>query len=124
MSQQQMQTLWEMQSRQAELRRHVVQLTTQISGAERERNMLDVTVREMDAMPDDTKVYMAIGKMFALTPKPDLRSDLVANRDESQGRDAGRKALREQFVAKLKESDLRLDELTKQIEASRAAGAS
>lgn len=111
--------MWELQGRQAELRRHVLQLTSQINTAERERSMLDITVKEMDAMPDQTRVYMAVGKMFALRKKKQLRSDLIAARDDSQKKDEGRKSLRDQFMTKLKESENLIDEVTEQIEAAR-----
>lgn len=120
MSKQDIDQLWELQGRQAELRRHVLQLTSQINMAERERSVIDITVREMDAMQDDTKVYMAVGKMFALKPKEDLKKDLIKERDESLSKDEGRKSLRDQFVTKLKESESRIDELAYQIDAARS----
>lgn len=120
MSKQEIEQLWELQGRQAELRRHVMQLTSQINVAERERTILDITVREMDAMPGDTKTYMAVGKMFALSPKDELRGDLTQAKDESLKKDEGRKSLRDQFMTKLKESENRIDELANQIDASRS----
>jgi len=124
MSKQQIDLLWDLQGRQAELRRHVMQLTSQINLAERERSILDVTVRELDAMSDDTNVYMSVGKMFALSPKDELRGDLVRSRDESVKKDDGHKSLRDQFMTKLKESEQRVDEVAAQIEATRAQAAS
>lgn len=120
MSKQDVEQLWELQGRQAELRRHVMQLTSQINVAERERSILDITVREMDAMPDQTKTYMAIGKMFAFAPKDQLRGELLQAKEESFKKDEGRSTLRDQFVTKLKESENRIDEIAKQIEDSRA----
>lgn len=120
MSKLEIEQLWELQGRQAELRRHVTQLTSQINVAERERSILDITVREMDAMPDHTKTYMAVGKMFALSPKDELRGELMQARDDSQKKDEGRKSLRDQFMTKLKESENRIDELANQIEAARS----
>lgn len=119
MSKQELDQLWDLQGRQAELRRHVLQLTSQINSAERERSVLDITVREMDAMSDNTNVYMSVGKMFALTPKEELRAELVRTKDDSLKKDEGRKSLRDQFMVKLKESETRIDELAEQIEAAR-----
>lgn len=82
--------------------------------------MIDITVREMDVMPDDTKVYMTVGKMFALTPKDELRGDLIKARHESLTKDDGRKSLRDQFMTKLRESEDRIDELANQIDAARS----
>lgn len=120
MSKQEIEQLWELQGRQAELRRHVMQLTSQINVAERERSILDITVREMDAMPDNTNTYMAVGKMFALSPKDELRTELTQAKDESLKKDEGRNSLRDQFMTKLKESENRIDELANQIETARS----
>lgn len=120
MSQQQIEQLWELQTRQSELRRHVVQLTTQLSAGERERAMLDVTVREMDAMPREAKVYKPVGKMFVLAPKEQLRGEFLELKQESTKRDTGRMSLREQFVSKLKDSEKQSEDLAKRIEAARA----
>lgn len=119
MSKAELDQLWELQGRQAELRRHVVQLTSQLNAAERERTVIDITVREMDAMPDDTNMYMGVGKMFVLTPKQEMRDTLTQAKDESLTIDDGRISLREQFLVKLKESEQRTDELAHQIEAAR-----
>lgn len=120
MSKQDLDQLWELQGRQAELRRHVLQLTSQINIAERERSVIDITVKEMDVMADNTKVYMAVGKMFAFSPKDELRNDLIQAREESIRKDENRKTLREQFLSKLRESENRIDEMADQIEAARA----
>lgn len=119
MSKAELDQLWELQGRQAELRRHVVQLTSQLNAAERERTVIDITVREMDAMPDHTNMYMGVGKMFVLTPKQEMRDTLTQAKDESLTIDDGRISLREQFLVKLKESEQRIDELAHQIEAAR-----
>lgn len=119
MSKAELDQLWELQGRQAELRRHVVQLTSQLNAAERERTVIDITVREMDAMLDDTNMYMGVGKMFVLTPKQEMRDTLTQAKDESLTIDDGRISLREQFLVKLKESEQRIDELAHQIEAAR-----
>lgn len=120
MSKSELDQLWELQGRQAELRRHVLQLTSQLNNAERERNVIDITVREMDAMVDDTNTYMGVGKMFVLTPKQELRSTLESAKQESIKRDEGRISLREQFLIKLRESENRIDEIAQQIEATRS----
>lgn len=101
-----------------------MQLTSQINLANRERSILDITVRELDAMPNQTKVYMAVGQMYALSPKDELRAELVQTRDESLRKDDDRKRLRDQFINKLKESEERIDELANQIDVSRTSQAS
>lgn len=120
MSQQEIEQLWELQGRQAELRRHVLQLTSQINVAQRERSILDITVRELDSMPSESKVYMAVGKTFALNPKDELRAELVQAREGSLKKDDDRKRLRDQFMNKLRESEDRIDELANQIDLLRS----
>lgn len=119
MSKSELDQLWELQGRQAELRRHVMQLTSQLNTSERERSIIDITVREMDSMEDDTNTFMSVGKMFVMTPKQELRDFLITDKQECIKRDDGRTTLREQFLVKLKESEYRIDELARQIEAVR-----
>ncbi|KAI0566939.1 Prefoldin [Gracilaria domingensis] len=120
MSKQELDQLWELQECQAELRRHVVQLTSQINSAEKERAVLDITVKEIEKMPDDMKTYVGVGKMFVLRQKEKLRSDFVESNAESLKKDQDRKQLRNQFLSKLRENENRIDELADQIEAARA----
>lgn len=123
MSKQDLDQLWELQERQAELRRHVLHLTSQINSAEKERSILDVTVQEIDNMPPNVKTYFGLGKMFVLQPKSDLRSEFVNENNESLRKDEDRKRLRKQFLKKLSENENRIDELADQIEAARAKAA-
>ena len=120
MSQQQIEQLWEQQTRQAELRRHVVALTTQLNVGERERSVMDVTLRSMSEMPSSTKVYKPIGKMFVLSTKEALKEEFEKGVEDSKKRDDGRVALREQFVKKLQDSEVAAEELAKKIEEARA----
>ena len=111
MAKSEMEQLWDLQGRQAELRRHVLQLSSQLNSAERERSVIDVTVREMDAMPDNTTVYMGLGKMFVLTERGELRRSLLTTRNESLTKDNDRRSLREQFINKLKEGETKIYKL-------------
>ncbi|CAN8074165.1 unnamed protein product [Agarophyton chilense] len=120
MSKQELDQLWELQECQAELRRHVVQLTSQINLAEKERAILDITVNELDKMPEDIRTYVGVGKMFVLRRKENVKSDFVENNSESLKKDQDRKRLRSQFLSKLRENESRIDELADQIEAARA----
>lgn len=112
--------LWELQGRQAELRRHVLQLTSQLNAAERDRAIIDISVKEIDAMPHNTRMFMGLGKMFVLTEKQKFRSNLLETKEESLKKDQGRTSLREQFIQKLRESESRIDEIVDQIEAARS----
>lgn len=120
MAQQDIEQLWELQTRQSELRRHVVQLTTQLNAGERERAMLDVTLKGMGSMGDDAKMYKPLGKMFVLAPKSKLEHEFKEAKRDGAKRDEGKLKLREQFVNKLKESEKASEEIAERIEAVRS----
>lgn len=119
MAQQDVEQLWELQTRQSELRRHVVQLTNQLNSGERERAVLDVTLKEMDNIGEDTPVYKPIGKMFVLAPKDKLITDFKQAKSSSAKRDESKLKLREQFVTKLKDSEKMSEDIAEKIEAAR-----
>lgn len=121
MSQADIEQLWELQTRQSELRRHVVQLSQQLSTGEKERTMLDVTLASMEGMSSTTKMYKPVGKMFVLTPKDKLAEEFRQIQKDSVKRDDNRISLREQFVAKLKDSEKRSEEVAGKIEETRRA---
>lgn len=124
MSKSELDQLWELQGRQAELRRHVLQLTSQLTTAERERAIIDISIRELDALEaPDPVLYHAVGKMFLLKPTPSLRALLLDSKEQSLARDEGRTSLRTQFIQKLKESESRIDEIADNIEAGRVSAA-
>jgi chaperonin cofactor prefoldin len=118
--QQMIDQLWELQTRQTELRRHVVQLSSQLSSAVKERDVIDITVREMDRLPADTRTYRVVGKMFVLVGAEDLRSELVDIKNESAKKDDSRLALRDQFVAKLKDAEYQSEQLAATMRSSPA----
>ncbi len=119
MAQQDVEQLWELQTRQSELRRHVVQLTTQLNSGERERAVLDVTLKEMESITEDTPVYKPVGKMFVLAPKDKLIADFKEAKTNSAKRDESKLKLREQFVSKLKDSEKMSEDIAEKIEATR-----
>jgi chaperonin cofactor prefoldin len=118
--QQMIEQLWELQTRQTELRRHVVQLSSQLTSAAKEREILDITVREMDRLPADTRTYRAIGKMFVLSNAKGLRTELVDIKTDSAKNDESRLALRDQFVAKLKDAEAQSEQLAATMQKSPA----
>lgn len=119
MAQQDIEQLWELQTRQSELRRHVVQLSTQLNSGERERAVLDFTLKEMDNIEDDVPVYKPVGKMFVVAPKKKLMEEFKQAKDESSERDENKLKLREQFVEKLKDSEKMSEDVAAKIEAAR-----
>jgi chaperonin cofactor prefoldin len=116
----QVEQMWELQTRTTELRRHVVQLSSQLSAAAKDRDILTVTVSELDKLPSPTRTYRAVGKMFALADRATLRTDLEDSVAESKKRDEGRAALRDQFVGKLKDAEAQADQLAAVMQANPA----
>lgn len=112
--------LWDLQTRQTELRRHVVQLSTQLSAASKEREVADLTVRELDRLPSSTTTYRVVGKMFVLIDRNTLRSDLTVAKEESLKQDESRTALRDQFVDKLKDAEAQAHQLAVTMQRSPA----
>jgi chaperonin cofactor prefoldin len=110
--QQMIEQLWELRTRQTDLRRHVVQLSSQLSSASKERDIIDVTVGELDNLEPGTRTFRAVGKMFVLSNQDSLRKDLVSSKEMSAKRDESRVSLRDQFIAKLKDADAQTESLT------------
>lgn len=112
--------MWELQTRTTELRRHVVQLSSQLSAAQKDRDILTVTTSELDKLPASTRTYRAVGKMFALADRDTLRGDLEESVAESKKRDDARAVLRDQFVGKLKDAEAQADALATAMQANPA----
>lgn len=116
----QVEQMWELQNRTTELRRHVVQLSSQLSAAQKDRDILAVTTSELDKLPPSTRTYRVVGKMFALADRDTLRADLLESVAESKKRDDGRGILRDQFVGKLKDAEAQADALAATMQANPA----
>lgn len=116
----QVEQMWELQNRTTELRRHVVQLSSQLSAAQKDREILAVTTSELDKLPPATRTYRAVGKMFALADRDTLRADLLKSVEESKKRDDGKGVLRDQFVGKLKDAEAQAEALATSMQANPA----
>jgi chaperonin cofactor prefoldin len=116
----QMEQMWELQTQTTGLRRHVVQLSSQLSSGQKERDVLAVTVAELDKLPPTTRTFRAVGKMFALAGREALRNDLEEGVAQSKKRDEGRAALRDQFMGKLKDAEAQAEQLAAAMEANPA----
>lgn len=115
-----MDQLWELQTRTTELRRHVVQLSSQLSSADKERQILGVTLTALDALPENTRTYRAVGRMFALNDRAELRRDLEASCADSEKQSVARTALRDQFASKLKDAEGQAEQLALAMQANPA----
>jgi|Transcript_63952 prefoldin subunit 1 len=52
------------------------QVNTHIALMEREKKRVDITLRELDTVGEAHQTYRSVGRMFVLTPVPQLQSDL------------------------------------------------
>ncbi|PVI07085.1 Prefoldin [Periconia macrospinosa] len=48
----------------------------------RESRLIQLTESEVDSLPQDTKVYEGVGKMFVCTPIPDVKKRLASEGDK------------------------------------------
>mmetsp|Transcript_53547 Transcript_53547/g.114459 ORF Transcript_53547/g.114459 Transcript_53547/m.114459 type:complete len:144 (-) Transcript_53547:33-464(-) len=69
----------EVQERLEELNQQADQLKYQIRRCEIESQRSSLTLKEIEPLADETKMYRQVGKMFLLQPKPDLAKHLQAN---------------------------------------------
>lgn len=117
-TQAQMEQMYELRNRTTSLRRHVINLSSQLSAGDKDRSIMTVTVSELGKLPASTRTFRAVGKMFALTPRDDLCDELEDAVEMSKKRDDGRVLLRDQFAGKLKEAEAAADQLAGQMQAN------
>lgn len=115
-----MEQMWELQTRTTELRRHVVQLSSQLSAGEKDRAIMTVTVSELQKLPPTTRTFRAVGKMFALSERGALCRELEDSVEMSITRDEDRTVLRDQFIGKLKDAESQADQLAAQMQSNPA----
>ncbi|PVF97705.1 Prefoldin beta-like protein [Serendipita vermifera] len=48
----------------------------QIASKERERRILQLTIKEVSSLEPDVNLYRGVGKMFLHVPKPEMEKDL------------------------------------------------
>ncbi|OSX70617.1 hypothetical protein BU14_0709s0001 [Porphyra umbilicalis] len=115
----QMEQLRELQNRSMELRRHLTQLSGQVEAAAHERQALERTLKELSAMKPETETYKVIGKMFLLQTQAELTDQVTAELGEAVSSVEMRLKLRSQFVEKLKENELGIEELVASFSAQK-----
>ncbi|KAF2471994.1 Prefoldin [Lindgomyces ingoldianus] len=54
----------------------------QMAVKNRENRMLQLTASEVGSLPEDTKVYEGVGKMFVCTPIPEVQKRISFESDE------------------------------------------
>mmetsp|Transcript_4899 Transcript_4899/g.12089 ORF Transcript_4899/g.12089 Transcript_4899/m.12089 type:complete len:144 (+) Transcript_4899:51-482(+) len=66
----------EVQDRLEELNFQADQIKMNIRRCDMEGQRSNLTLKELEPLTDDTKMYRQVGKMFLLQPKPDLENHL------------------------------------------------
>merc|ERR1719401_550099 len=69
----------EVQDKLEELNHQADQCKASIRRCEIEVQRSNLTLKELEALPDETKMYRQVGKMFLLQPKQDLATHLQGN---------------------------------------------
>ncbi|KAI5898796.1 Prefoldin [Schizophyllum commune H4-8] len=71
----------------------------QMAAKQRERRIVQLTIDELSQLDDDTKMYKGVGKMFLMTPRKEMESELKAQEKEL-GDDLNNLAKKSKFLEK------------------------
>eukprot|EP01133_Synstelium_polycarpum_P007730 gene7730-9060_t len=79
-----MQAFQEIREKLFALNRNLNTVRQRIQVSDKDRQRCLITLRELEALPADTKAYKSIGKMFLVAPMATLKTDLKkqAEKDE------------------------------------------
>jgi len=67
----------ELQSKIIETNRILGQVLNKINICKQEKRRNELTINELETIPDTTKTYKAVGKMFLLASKPQIKTEIV-----------------------------------------------
>ncbi|KAL1694825.1 Prefoldin [Schizophyllum commune] len=71
----------------------------QMAAKQRERRIVQLTIDELSQLDNDTKMYKGVGKMFLMTPRKEMESELKAQEKEL-GDDLNNLAKKSKFLEK------------------------
>uniref|UniRef100_A0A7S3BI00 Prefoldin n=1 Tax=Prasinoderma singulare TaxID=676789 RepID=A0A7S3BI00_9VIRI len=103
LSQEKREQLQELQERMMELSNKQKQTVFQKQQKEKEKRQNVFSLHEIGELPDQTKTYKAVGKMFVLRPKTELEDELIAANDSLDADVASLQKSNEYFESKLAE---------------------
>ncbi|KDQ63069.1 hypothetical protein JAAARDRAFT_29065 [Jaapia argillacea MUCL 33604] len=93
--------LVQIQQTAVQSQRALTQTRQQTAGKERERRILQLTIDEIGALKNDTKLYQGVGKMFMMVPRPEMERTLKNQEkeltDDINGLNKKSKYLEKQF---------------------------
>ncbi|KAL1715875.1 Prefoldin [Schizophyllum commune] len=70
-----------------------------MAAKQRERRIVQLTIDELSQLDNDTKMYKGVGKMFLMTPRKEMESELKAQEKEL-GDDLTNLAKKSKFLEK------------------------
>ncbi|KAF2234621.1 Prefoldin [Viridothelium virens] len=74
--------LQEIEQKAAQSQQQINVVKAQIASKNRDSRMVQLTLNEVDSLPDKTNVYEGVGKMFMMTETSDLKGKLTAQNTE------------------------------------------
>ncbi|KAI9656864.1 MAG: hypothetical protein M1821_003503 [Bathelium mastoideum] len=74
--------LQEIEQKAAQSQQQISIVKTQIAAKTRESRMVQLTLNEIESLPEQTNVYEGVGKMFVMTPTTELKGKLTAENAE------------------------------------------
>eukprot|EP00466_Bigelowiella_natans_P015705 jgi/Bigna1/85471/estExt_fgenesh1_pg.C_40160 len=110
--------LIEIQRKKVVLSRQLIQIKGQMQMKQRAAKGTELTIAEIKTIPEDTQTYRAVGRMFLLTPMPEVRKGLKDFLDETLS-DIEQLKAKEKYVEKQAKS---VESELKQVEAESTGG--
>ncbi|KAM0933759.1 putative prefoldin beta [Dioscorea sansibarensis] len=104
----------ELQGRIIETTAKLKQVQNQMRGKEGEKKRAYLTLEELRLLPDDTKTYKSIGKMFVLEPKSLLMNEQEQKFKDSECAITSLQTSKEYFEKQMGEVENNLRELLQQ----------
>ncbi|KAI9700170.1 MAG: hypothetical protein M1820_006838 [Bogoriella megaspora] len=74
--------LQEIEQKASQSQQQINVVRAQIASKSRESRMVQLTLNEINSLPEQTNVYEGVGKMFVMTPTADIKSKLTAENAE------------------------------------------
>eukprot|EP01132_Coremiostelium_polycephalum_P006064 gene6064-7554_t len=105
------QAFQELREKLINLNRNSNTLRQKIQSTDTDKQRCLITLKEIETLPPQTKTYKAIGKMFLLSPKDSLRSDLKKQVDKDESDVKGLINQRKYIDAQIAEAEKSLKEL-------------
>lgn len=104
----------ELQAKMAESTKKMQIIDSQISGLTSSQRILDVTQRQVAALPADTKTYETVGRMFVLTDLEEVKGNLSNRKSQLSARALELEKNKKYLEKSLKESEDNIREMLQQ----------